>query len=41
MQALLLNYSSVGSEAASLQSQIADAAAAFLKLAQVALLSKE
>lgn len=41
MQALLLNYSSLGSEAASLQSHVADAAAAFLKLAKVALLSKE
>lgn len=41
MQALLLDYNSVGSEATLLQPHIADAAATFLKLTKVALLSKE
>lgn len=40
MQSLLVDYSSIGSDATSLQPQIADAAAAFLKLAKTALLSK-
>lgn len=41
MQSLLVDYNSVGSEATSLQPQITNAAAAFLKLAKTALLSKE
>ena len=40
MQSLLVDYSSTGSDATSLQPQIAEAAAAFLKLAKTALLSK-
>ena len=41
MRSLLADYNSTGSEATSLQPQIANAAAAFLRLAKTALLSKE
>lgn len=41
MRSLLADYNSRGSEATSLQPQIANAAAAFLKLAKTALLSKQ
>ena len=41
MQSLLVDYNSIGLEATSLQPQIANTAAAFLKLAKTALLSRE